>query len=623
VAFDTRPAQAGGQRWRALFPDARPGDPLHWTGYLQTANHQCVECHTTGYEKGYDPEADAYASRWREADVSCEACHGPGSGHVAWARAGGDPGDADRGLPVRFAGRGDWVFDEGAPIARRVGPGEASRVEVDACARCHARRERFTDDDHAGRPFLDAHRPALLEPHLYHADGQPRDEVYVWGSFLQSRMAAAGVTCADCHEPHALRPRAEGNALCIGCHRAEVYDAPGHHHHAAGSEAARCTSCHMPESVVLEVDARREHAFRVPRPDRAERLGTPDVCTGCHAGRPPRWAAETIEAWYGPERPPAWRFPEALARFRAVRPGAGAALAQIVSDAREPAIARATAVHALGAVLDAATAPALIAALGDSDPLVRMAAAEAAEGLPPAWRRNALAPLLDDPVRVVRMAAARSLAGVGLGGEDATRHAAALDELWAAARHNADRPEARLAASLLHARLGDLEAARGEAEAALAIDPGWPPAAANLADLLRARGRDDLGEGVLREALARSPESAELHHALGLLLVRRGRTPAAAEALGRAAALAGDGRFAYAHGLALVELGRAGEGLEVLARALDARPGDRRLLTALATLHRDRGEREAARRYARRLVEAAPGDPRAAALLAELEPGSP
>jgi len=624
-AWDARSAEAGGQRWFALFPEAAPGDPLHWTGYEQTANHQCIECHTTNYRKAYDRERDAYASEWSEAGVGCEACHGPASAHVVRAREGRAK-DGDSGLVADLAGAGSWRFAEGAAIARRALPGPPSRAEADLCARCHARRERFADGDRPDRPLLDAHRPALLEPHLYHADGQPRDEVYVWGSFLQSRMAAAGVTCSDCHEPHSLQTRAEGNALCSSCHSAAVYDTPEHHRHAPGSEAALCASCHMPTQVFMGVDARREHAFRVPRPDRAEALDAPDVCTGCHAQRDPDWAARAIEAWHGPERPPTWHFPEALASARAARPDAAAKLMALLGGAEEPAIARATAARELGALLDASTVRALERALGDPDPLVRMAAAETAAGLPPPLRAEWLAGLLGDRQRAVRLAAARSLTGVPdemLGARDRARLARAQAELRAAAARNADRPEARLALAQLHAQRGELDAALREAEDALVLDPAFVPAAVNLADLLRAQGHDEAGGAVLREALALTPQSPELHHALGLLQVRRGRRDEAMDSLSRAAELAGDGRYAYPLGLLLVEEGRVAEGLRALEEALASRPGDRDLLVALATLHRDRGDREAAVGYARRLVETSPGDPRAASLLDALSGPSP
>jgi tetratricopeptide (TPR) repeat protein len=376
----------------------------------------------------------------------------------------------------------------------------------------------------------------------------------------------------------------------------------------------------MPAKRFMGVDARREHAFRVPRPDLAEALQTPDVCTGCHAERDAAWAARAVAGWHGDARPPARRFPAALASARAVEPDAATRLVALLDDASEPAIARATAARELGGFLDPGTAQALGRALRDPDPLVRMAAAETAAALPPPLRTEWLTALLDDRVRAVRIAAARSLADVPLPSpRDSSRLSRALGEARAAAHRNADRPEAHLELALLATRQADLDTARREAERAWSMDPALVPAAVNLADVLRAAGRGDVAETVLREALEYTPASPELHHALGLLLVRRGQRDAAHEALARAAELAGDGRFAYALGLLLVDEGRPEEGLRVLGDALERRPGDRRLLVALATLHRDRGEREEALAHARRLEEAAPGDPSAAQLLQELE----
>ena len=47
----------------------------------------CSECHSTGVRKRYDPEHDTYQTTWSEISVGCEACHGPGSLHVEWAKA--------------------------------------------------------------------------------------------------------------------------------------------------------------------------------------------------------------------------------------------------------------------------------------------------------------------------------------------------------------------------------------------------------------------------------------------------------------------------------------------------------------------------------------------------------
>ncbi len=46
----------------------------------------CIACHTTGYEKRCDAATDGFDTHWMEQNVSCQACHGPGAAHVAWAK---------------------------------------------------------------------------------------------------------------------------------------------------------------------------------------------------------------------------------------------------------------------------------------------------------------------------------------------------------------------------------------------------------------------------------------------------------------------------------------------------------------------------------------------------------
>jgi hypothetical protein len=236
VAWDARPQAQGGQRWFHLYPDRKlkAGDPLHWTGLDQTWNYQCADCHSTNVRKNYAAATRTYRTTWSEISVGCEACHGPGSNHVAWAKqdANARRGDATKGLTVALDERKgvSWAIDAASGNAARSRP-RASGAEIEACARCHARRGQYSDAWHPGMPLGDAFRVALIEPGLYYPDGQIRDEVYNHGSFLQSRMHARGVTCSDCHEPHGQKLRAPGNAVCGQCHAPARFDAAAHHHH--------------------------------------------------------------------------------------------------------------------------------------------------------------------------------------------------------------------------------------------------------------------------------------------------------------------------------------------------------------------------------------------------------
>src|SRR5690606_33820007 len=132
------------------------------------------------------------------------------------------------GLPAT-----ERAWRRGADAATAARTGAASGAgEIDVCAQCHARRAQLDDALAPGEPLLDRFVPARLDEGLYHADGQILDEVFVYGSFVQSAMYRAGVVCNDCHDPHSTRVVADGHALCTGCHAAEVFDAPSHHHRA-------------------------------------------------------------------------------------------------------------------------------------------------------------------------------------------------------------------------------------------------------------------------------------------------------------------------------------------------------------------------------------------------------
>jgi tetratricopeptide (TPR) repeat protein len=622
IAWDSRPAAVGGQRWFHLHADepVPHDDVLHWTAPSQSWNSMCAECHSTGLQKGYRASERRFETTWSEIDVSCEACHGPGSAHVRWAEQGADRAQADLGLGVSLRNDASWSFDGETPIARRQPPGR-ERGEIESCAPCHARRSTIAAGFVPGQPLLDFYRPALIDAGLYHADGQILDEVYVYGSFLQSRMYAAGVTCSDCHDPHALRIE-DPEATCARCHRPEVYATAAHHHHMPGSPAASCVSCHMPARTYMGVDDRHDHGLRVPRPDLSLRLGVPNACNDCHAEHDAGWAATWVAGWFPDGRTGQPHWAEALHAGREGFPGAGASLLEWAERPEVPVIVRASALRLLGASLAPDTLPRVQRALGDPEPLVRMAALEALEALPPA-RRLVASPLLRDPVRAVRIDAARLLAAsppeLWVPG-DRVALADALAEYREAQLVNAERPEARVNLGLLHIGLGELEQARREYELALELSPHFVPAYVNLADLHRAQKRDDLGEPLLRRALETAPESVETQHALGLLLIRQQRIDEALEPLARAAELApGQPHYAWVQALALDEAGREGRAVEVLERAHERHPRDGRLLLALADLQRERGEAAAALRAAQRLVELEPENPAARALLRELE----
>jgi predicted CXXCH cytochrome family protein len=624
LAWDARPKAQGGQRWFHLYPneEIKHDDVLHWTRLNQNWNFMCAECHSTGVRKNYDAASDRFATTTAEISVGCEACHGQGSGHVAWARAQqswwpfGKPDDPAKGLLARFDERQGviWHRDPRSGEARRSVPPAALRTEVETCGRCHARRSEMSEDWVPGRSLSQTHVVSPLSEQVYWSDGQMRDveEAYNYLPFKQSRMFAAGVTCGDCHEPHGGKLRVAGAGVCLQCHASETYAAETHSHHAAtAAPQPDCISCHMPARSYMVVDIRHDHSLRVPRPDLSAKLGTPNACGACHADKPAEWAADAVARWFGPDRKGLQTYGPAFAAGWADRAGADKLLAAVAADARAPEVARAGALAELASHVSPANIDLARRGLADRDPMVRIAAMDMLAQVPPEQVWAQVAPLLADPVRGVRLRAALLLAvpAARQPPADRARFDSAAAEFVAARRLNADRPEERATLANFFARRGLAAEAEAEYQAALRLSPQFAPAAVNLADLYRQLGRDGEGDGVLRAAIARSPQDAGLHHALGLLLTRMKRPAEALDELRRASELAPDrARYAYVHAVALYSAGQREQAMAVLKQVLVDHPADRDTLVALIGYAREAGDLAVALDYAKRLAELAPDD---------------
>ncbi len=617
VAWDSRSKEQGGQRWFSLYPheDTPPGDELHWLAPVHNWNHACAECHSTNLRKNYDPSTDSFATIWSEIDVGCEACHGPGSHHLRLATAAQE-GDkdtypADHGLVVQLKGGAVWGLITGSASAVQTSQPEGA-PEVELCGRCHARRTQIAEDYRHGAPLSDSHRVSLLEEDLYFPDGQIRDEVYVYGSFRQSRMHAAGVTCSDCHEPHSLGLRREGNALCTTCHQADVYDATGHHFHKKEESGGACVACHMPERTYMVVDPRRDHSLRVPRPDLAADFGAPDVCTGCHKGRTTAWAEAQVEKWYGANRSSLSRnYADVLALGRSGGADTSPSLLRLAADQAAPAIARATAIAALGEQIGPASIQALVNGLYAEDALERRAAVEALETLDQGTRWQLLYPLLEDPVRGVRIAVAVALADVRVASLPEAKKPKlqqAFDEYLAAERLNADHAEHWVNLAGFRMRQGKVPAAEAAYGEALKRNSGYIPAYANQADMYRTLGREVDAERVLRSGISVLPGDGSLQYALGLLLVRTQRMDEALAALRTAYRLTPqDPLFGYVYGVALDSTSASSQALDVWKQVMERHPRHRDTLQALAVGLYKQGEYGQSRVVAERLAALMPG----------------
>ena len=313
--------------WFDLYPDMKlvHDEWIHWTKGGLNWNTMCSDCHSTLVKKNYNPVKDSYNTTYSIIDVSCEACHGPGKEHVEIAESDefkNNPDTINRYLGKLYMGK--------YTLPKQM---------VDDCARCHSLRTQYTEYyDHEGI-YMDHYAPDLLRDGVYFGDGQILGEVYVYGSFIQSKMYAQNVKCNDCHNIHSLELKFQDNELCLQCHEPEKYDVKEHHFHEVKTEAAECISCHMPGRIYMGNDFRRDHSFRVPRPDLTARYGVPNTCNeaGCHDDQSAEWAAKAVKEWYGPNRVP--HFSDVLAFGRSREPEAIPQLINLANDKTQPAIA--------------------------------------------------------------------------------------------------------------------------------------------------------------------------------------------------------------------------------------------------------------------------------------------
>lgn len=610
LAWDARPKKQGGQRWFHLYPNEKIAfdDELHWTKPSQNWNNMCADCHSTRLKKNYDPVSKTFKTTWSEINVSCEACHGPGADHVRWAdkNPGWEKLAENHGLQVSL----DELKDVRWTIKKETGNAERSRVrssekEIETCARCHSRRSPISSDYVHGERLLDHYLPRLLHEGLYFSDGQINDEVYVYGSFLQSEMYHDGVTCSDCHEPHSLALRSPGNEVCLQCHQEEKYENAKHHFHKPESSGASCAECHMPPRTYMVVDPRHDHSMRIPRPDISVKLGTPNACNICHNDKDAKWAAKQVETWYEHVPEGFQTYAPAIYNARHDVYDGGKLLATLIRDTHTPNIARATALAEIGPYLSPNTLDVLPLALSDKDPIVRTAAVNALENVPINIRVPLAFPMLEDPVRAVRIESARVLADIPLGDLPAGQRTLlenTLQEYITAQQASAERAEAQTNMGNLYIAQGKIEKAKQAYKTATELNPAFTPGYVNLADLYRAQGNETKAEKVLRQAAGILPKNADIHYALGLSLARQKQNTKALKELRLASILNPENaHYIYVYAVALNSTGKQQQAIMVLQGAHNHHPKSRDILSALVAFNRDIGNEAAASRYNKKL----------------------
>ena len=544
-------------KWFDLQPNLRihPDEWMHWTGGSMTWNTMCADCHSTNLHKNFDPQTNTYNTSFSIINVSCEACHGPSGNHVEYYQD--QKKYADQIPPELYMGK-------------VVAPHDL----VEKCARCHSRRSQLTNFfDYQGH-YLDHYSPQLPEAPEYEADGQIRDEDYVYGSFMQSKMYHNNVACKNCHDMHSLKLIKTGNELCLTCHLPK-YNTYEHHYHKADTEGALCINCHMAGKYYMGNDFRRDHSFRVPRPDQTLAYGTPNACNNCHTDKSAQWAAGFIKEKYGDKRPE--HFSDALL---AGYGGDTDAFRRVFSQGKYPDIMRAT---ALDAYSNRPLAPeqvqAIVQFLNDSSALVRNQAVLALDKLQQMDFSENVRPMLLDTIRLVRISAARYFNMRNLDFSTSPPYQKAQGDFMEYLRVNADFASGQHQIALYEQAKGHIASAITAYEKAITIDNYYNPSRLNLALLEYNKGNIEHAEQLYLKVTEQEPEYSYPYFMLGLLYNEKGNPEKSLEYLGLATQKQPYiERAFYNYALKLQENRSYDKSISVLNKALKNDPWNEELL---------------------------------------------
>ena len=509
-----------------LYPteDLQANNWLFWTNQAQNWNGMCAECHSTNLKKNYDNETKTYHTTWSEIDVSCEACHGPASEHLVWAKLpeNSRPTDNNTGLIVKTSNINNEEY-------------------VNLCMNCHSRRAGLNDFTFDSEILNHTNPQLALQPY-YHTDGQILDEDYVYTSFTQSKMYINDVQCNDCHDVHSTKLKIRGNGLCLQCHQPEIYDTPKHHFHKMPGdnieelinntsapkyrlgEGALCVNCHMNGKFYMGNDYRRDHSFRIPRPDLTIELGTPNACNDCHKDKNAQWAQQYIKKWYGERERP--HYGSVFAMANNANPKAVAELVNYAKNEMYALMVRATATSLLGNYSDDLSRETITFLLGDPKSLIRHTAltAYASSDLND-YLKNIL-PLLNDPTLAIRAEAAYKLSEIPrnlLNSDNLKKIDKGLIEFKSINEYAGDFPGGQFNLGNMYMNKGNVPLAMKAYKNALEIDPLFFQAKSNLAIIYNQQGNNKEAEKLLRELIRDFPELNEVYFSLSLLLAETKR----------------------------------------------------------------------------------------------------
>ncbi|WP_445731549.1 tetratricopeptide repeat protein [Mariniflexile sp.] len=590
-------------KWFDLYPDFKVvhSEWLHWSRGGLNWNTMCSDCHSTNVRKNYDFKTNSYHTKYALINVNCEACHGPGKQHV----------DDVKRLGNNYTATGTMQ------MTLNTKPHDL----VDQCARCHIRREQFSEAFNFEGTLLDHYFPQLIEEPIYYPDGQILDEDYVYGSFIQSKMYQNNVACNNCHDSHSLKLKFEGNALCAQCHIPEKFNTPKHHFHDMGTEGAQCVNCHMPGKYYMGNDFRRDHSFRIPRPDQSLQYGTPNACAGCHK-KDNTWAWESFQKLFGAVD--SIHFSDKLAPGITGQPNAHTGLIELANNIKQPEMARASAVKALSNYNTENFINNYLKWLNDASPLVRGASVDVLSEINNADLVKSFLPLLNDPKRSVRIKAFYGLSALSESQVPETykqSYQKVKKEFFTHINTNSDFVGGRIKEANYYLKQGNMKKGIEGYESALKLDNINNQARLTLANLYYNNKEYNKAEAAFKTVMEQEPEYGPAYYSLALMFAELERTDDAIVQLKKASEKMPDNIRVYYNLSLLYDKKQDQKNAEnSLVKGLKIDGNNESLLYALAYHYSKHDQPEKAKNILVRLVQLYPNNPQYANFLQQLSP---
>ena len=583
------------KKWFHQYPGQKidPHDWLHWTGNAQNWNTMCAACHSTDLKKNYDIQSDTYHTTYSIINVSCEACHGPSKLHVDYINSN----DYKKGIKTNNS----FIL---------LNKGSNQLTQINACAPCHAVKGDISANKISSSELLDNYIPAIPNTERFYADGQIKEEDYEYSSFLQSKMFRNNVECSNCHNPHSGKTYYTTNQLCLQCH-AKTYDDPSYTFHEVNTVGSECKSCHMPTRTYMGNDVRRDHSFRVPRPDLSVRYGTPNSCNNCHKDKTAQWSADAVVKWYGPKRK--YHFADDLILGSKLDANSKAHLTKLLADTSVPSIIKATAVNYLGSIPTQSSMKTILDYLKNKDAQVRYEALRSLMNFPPAQYQNAIFPLLNDKVRAVRIAAADLFTGTpkeNIPPSYFTAYSTASSELNNYMLYQADFAHGNISIGDYYMKMHDQKDAEKFYLRAIQKDSLANLPRLNLSILYNSEGRNEEALHVLETAEKIDNKNPQIFYDMALLYNEINNKKSALLNFEKAYNLnMEDSRLCYNYALLLQQTGNSSKAIKVLENGLKIDKASSSINYALAYVYLQNKQVQKAREYAIILKRLDPDNP--------------